>query len=364
MKKQTQIISLDLGANFLAEDNKDGKILDVSGNAIVRFVPFEDIQNILRAVNGKFVDTTNRLQLFVPLNFENNNVDNSVLNVFPAELNFFIQVVDSGKFAHCGLNFKVSENNLLVLTPKAGSKEYILQNNTIQAKPCGKGNVISADDMVVQIPADISADSLIKLAGAGISNISHLKIEVGGKQVVISLSGDLSELHRLLNSFISKKTSVKIRNNADDSLLKEFTEVFVTRSVLPSDIIGIVSIPKTAIKSNETEFAKYTGLNHFITHFPNVKTKLEIEISVNSFDSSDKLFLDNKPVSFIVSNHPEQVDRKKVSCSVDNYFIYVNKQKTILMKIGTKTFELPVNPMLTFDFTTGKSKINISKNIN
>ena len=252
----------------------------------------------------------------------------------------------------------------MYLIPKNTSKDYILQNNTIQAKPCGKSNVIAADDLVVCMPADITRDFLVNLAGDTILNFESLKFEIGEKQLVFKLKNDLSELHKLLNAFVNKKTSVKIRNSVDDALIKEFPDVFVTRSALPADVIGIVSIPKTALKSNEPDYQKYENLNHFVTHFPNAKTKLEIEISLNSFENTEKLFLVDKSLTCTISNHPSIPDWKKVSCTVDNYFFYLYEQKFISMKRGDKKYELPVKPILTYDSKTNKSKINITKNIN
>lgn len=364
MKKLTQILSLNFGANFLSEENKDGKIIDVTENQIVKFVPLNNILRVSKAVKGVFIENPNRMQLFLPLVFENNTVDSSILNNYPDELNFYIRAIDAEKFAYCGLDINGGESQLLYLTPKNSSKDYLLLNRTISAKPCSKGNVVAKDDLVVGLPADVTRDYLINIIGDNILNVEILKFEIGGNTVVFSLKNDLSELHNLLNSFVNKKTSVKIRNNADDSLIKEFPNVFVTQSELPSDIIGIVSIPKTAIISSETDYEKYDGLNHFVTHFPITKTKLEIEISVNSFENSDKLFLDTKSIPYTISNHPSMVDWKMVSCSVDNYFIYLNKKKNILLKTGNKVYELPVNPILTYDSKSNKSKINITKNIN
>ena len=364
MKKLTQIVSLNFSANFLSEENKEGKTLEAAQSQIIKFIPFDNVNRITKAVKGKILETLNRIQLFLPFIFENNSVDASVLNNYPEELNFYIQVMDSEKLAYCGLDLNKSENKLLYLTPKNSSKEYLLQNRTISANPCGRGNVIATVDIVTNVPADITWDNLLNLAGSNTQDITALKIEIGIEQIVISLQKDLSELHKLLRSFINKRVSFKIKKNADDSLLKEFTEVLVTQSVLPQNVIGIVSIPKSAIKSNATNVEKFNELNHFVAHFPNTKTRLAIEISVNSFDNSDKLYMDNKSLAFTVTNHPSLVNWKKVSCSVDNYFIYLHKQKSISMKTGNKVYELPVNPIFTYDSKANKSKINITKSIN
>lgn len=364
MKKLTKILSLNFSANFLSEENKDGSILNAFESQIIRFIPFDNILKITNSVKGVFVENLNGIQLFLPLIFENNTIDDSVLSNLPDELNFYIQTVDVEKFAYSGLSIDNKKNNLLYLTPKNTSKEYILNGKTIVAKPCGKGNVISASDMLVYISADITLDDLMNLTGNSFQNITNLKIELGNKQVIVPLKGDISELHNLLLSFINKTALLKIKNNADDSVLKEFTEVLVTKSGLPKNVIGIVSIPKNSIKSNEPDYGKYIDLNHFVTHFPGAKTKLEIEISVSSFENSDKLFIDGKSVSFTVLNHPSLVNWKKVSCSVENYFIYLFKQKNIVLKTGNKVFGLPVNPILTYDSKTSISKIYITKNIN
>lgn len=364
MKKLTQIISLDFSSNFLSEENKEGKTIDAMQNPVVRFVPFENVSQITNSVRGMISEIEGSLQLFVPFNFENNAVDSSVLNSFPGDLNFYISIADAEKFAYCGLNFNVGENQLLYLTPKNATKEYIFRNSTIQAKTCGKANVISAEDVVMHIPSDISRDKFIALAGEAVKNINTLEIEIGGKKNRFSTSGNLAGLHNLLKTFINKQVAIKIRNAADNKLVKKIDNGFVTNSSLPAHVIGIVSIPKSAIKSNEKNFAKYAGLNHFAVHFPNVKAKLEIEINISSFANSDKLFMDENPIPFTVANHSARADWKTVSCSVDNYILYLNKQKNILLKTGNKTYEMPVNPMLTFDYKTGKSKINITKNIN
>lgn len=364
MKKLTQILSLNFAANFLSEEDKDGKILNASDQRIIRYVPSAELLNVTKAVKGLFIENTNRLQLFLPLIFENNTVDSSILNSFPDELKFYICVSDAERLAYSGLNFKGVDNKLLYLTPKNTFKDYFLQNRNIQSKPCSKANVIVTDDLVVNFPVDISLDYLISLAGGNVKDFEHLKLEIGGIQLVLSLKNNLSALHNLLRTFSGKKTTVKIINNSNDNLIKEFADVFVTESVLPSGVIGIVNIPKATLKINEPDYRKYETLNHFVTHFPVIKTKLEIEINVSSFENSDKLFLDNKSVSFTISNHPLLVDWKKVSCSVDNYFIYLNKQKAVTLKTGNKNYKLPVNPILTYDNKVNKSIINITKNMN
>lgn len=364
MKKLTQILSLDFAANFLSEEDKDGKNLNVQGDRIVRFIPTDDLLQISKSVKGVFVENTNCVQLFLPLIFENNLVNGSILNNFPAELKFYISLTNAEKFAYAGLNPKSGGNKLLYLTPKNTSKDYVFQNKNIQSKPCSKGNVITNDDLVVNLPADISRDLLINLVGSDVQNLENVKFEIGGIQRVISLKSNFSELHNLLTAFTGKKTAVKVFNSANDTLIKEFTDVFVTETLLPSDVIGIVNIPKSALKINEPDYSKYDNLNHFVAHFPGIKTKLEIEISVNSFENSDKLFLDNKSISYTISNHPLLGNWKKVSCSVDNYFIYLNKQKAITLKTGNKNYKLPVNPILTYDSKVNKSIINITKNMN
>ena len=46
MKKLTQILSLDFGANYLSEENKDGKILDATEIQMVKFIPFTKLLKI------------------------------------------------------------------------------------------------------------------------------------------------------------------------------------------------------------------------------------------------------------------------------------------------------------------------------
>jgi hypothetical protein len=364
MKKLTPILNIYITANFLFEENKDGKIINTDISEIFKLIPFENLNRITKAVKGKFVPDKHQIQLFIPFNFDDNTVNASIIDHYPDELLFYIQLSDAEKFAYCGLPQKVQAGDILYLTPKDTASEYQINNYIISARPCSKGKLIAEADYILNIPADISRDQIQKILGSNISGTDDLKFVVGNKTVVLPKQKDLKLLHELLSSFINKKVSFLVKSNKDDVLIKDFSKVFITKTNLPADITGILSIPKSILKTDEKNYAAYASLNQFILHFPSLNARLNINIETKNFTASDKLFLDKESLSFTIASHPQLDKYKQVNCKVEDYSFYLYKQKHILMDSGSKKFKLPFDPILTYDVKNNSSEINITENNN
>lgn len=364
MRKLTPILNLYFTANFFSESNKDGKIIGSSTNAVCKLVPFEKITSLVNSVNGKLVYEKHQLRLLLPFDFNNNTVNNTILDKFPDEFLFYIQVLDTEKFSYSGLSQKADADTILYLTPKNTTVDYQYNNRIVSAKPCSKANVIAAADYITNITADITRDQIQSLIQPSVGNdMIDLKILIENQTVILLKKDNLTKLQAKLKALINKKVSFSIKKNSDDSLIKDFGKVLITEKTLSKNTIGILSIAKSNIVKNETNYLKYFDINQFILHFPTIKTKLSITVDVSNSVNINVLTLDDKTPTLTSASHPQLFQSKQISCTINDYIFYITKPKTIIIQTQNQKNTVPINPILNYDAKKNNSTINITTNI-
>ncbi len=362
MKKLTQILNLFNTANCIDPDNTDGKMLGLPEYGLVKIKPLKSLEKLIQSLGGITVFTNSSTQIILPIIFENNTVNVSLLDRLPEVLLFEIVATSAENIRYTGLNFN---KKILFLEPKNNSIEYTHFLKKTNLKPCGKANIIGQADAFNFIHNDINFDKLATLIEQSISlgdQLIDLKITVGVDEIIIHKHDDLKIFHEKLNLNLFKKIDISFRRNSDNSLLKNFTEVLIVPGSMDPKSIGILAFPKNLIIKNETDQKKYVDLNNYICHLPSVLAKINLVLNTNLFENGSKLFLDNTEINNpSVINHPQIANYKQVTATVNDYLMLINKQKLISIQKAQKKQVFPIEPIYSFDLNTKTANINITK---
>lgn len=361
MKKLTQILTLYYTSNFVEEGNSTGKVINFTHERIFQLIPVPSLAAKVNSLNGHIVTADHFTRLFLPFDFGISPPATPVA-LLPTQLLFYIKAVDSEKARFSGLDFN---RRILFVKPQAGTADYVFNKQTIACTPCGNGAVMAAGDLVPYMPADISlADiqSLIQKPLGNANQLLDLKVTVNATVIPITKDEDLKMLRKALYEERYKTVPVSFNKNSDNSVLKNFPQILVTGDHLPAAVIGLVSIPVSALTVNETNPVKYTDLNNFIVHFPSLQATVALTVNAPQFDNTAKLLLDGQEASGVVAiDHPQMANYKKVTGTVNNYTVYLNKSKQVTIQQGNKQSHTPVNPMNNYNPTTNTAHITITK---
>jgi hypothetical protein len=154
-----------------------------------------------------------------------------------------------------------------------------------------------------------------------------------------------------------------IKRNSDDTLLKDFGNVFIAQERPAPSVLGIITIPKASIDVTATEINAFEAANHFIVHFPAMKPTIDLVIATRSFNTStDKVMLDDVEVQSIQSaDHPEMPGYRRLTGKVNNHAVFYRQTTRVSLVSGAKRTVIPIHPVATYDPTTNTSKISIVK---
>lgn len=361
MNKLTPILKLYHTANFIAESNNDGKIIDDDKWPFLAIKLAAPIAAKIQSLQGQIAITEYFTQVFIPFNFSENPPATSI-KLLPENLVFFIHETSMELIRFSGINFN---RKILFVSPKATTEEYIFENKKINCKRCSKNNTLTNDDLVDYLSANATLDEIQRLiqkpAGTA-SKLIDLKITIGANTITINKNEDLKKFHQALQANIYKKIAISFNRNSDNSLLKNFPELLIAESKLSPDIIGIISIPTTALVLNITNPANYADLNNFIVHFPSLTSKVELTVNAPIFDNNSKLFFNKSQITNpTVINHPLINNYKQVTATINNYTAYFTKPKEVTIQNGSKKSITTVNPMNTYNPQTNIAKLSITK---
>jgi len=362
LRKLTQILKVFNTSNFIVDSNKDGKRIDAANEELIEVRPTENLAKKISAVDGNISSTNFFTQIFVPFLFENNTVDSNIMNLLPSELVFYICSGNMEKLKYSGINFN---RKILFLNPLANSAGYIFNKQTINARPCGKNNIISSADLIDHIHTEVTLRELSVLMGTTPGNTGQtldLKIIAAGETIAISKDDDMKLLHKVLQKNIFKKISLEIKRNSDDSLIRNFNEIAVLDLPKPAAIIGLLVIPKSLLTVNITDHSQYAGLNNFIIHLPALKPTVELTLNTNNFDNSSKIFFNGIEINNPgIANHPTISNFKQVTGSISNVEVFIKNGQLVEVENASKKEFYPVNVLHAYNPSTNKTGIIITK---
>lgn len=345
----------------MAEGNATGKVINFTNERMFRLIPVPALTAAISSVNGHIVTADHFTRLFLPFDF-GIGPPATPASLLPAQLLFYIQALDMEKARFSGLDFN---RRILYVKPLAGAVDYVFNKKTIACKPCGAAAVMAAGDLVPYFPADITLSGIQTLLQKPLGDATHLldlKVTVDATVIPLTKDEDLATLHKALQEVKYKTAAISFNRHSDNSLLKSFPKILVTGEPLPASMIGLVSIPVSTLTVNDTNPAKYADLNNFIVHFPSFQATVALTVNTPQFDASAKLLLDGIEVPGAAAvDHPQMPNYKKVTGTVNNYKVYLNKLKQVTIQNGAKKNHTTVNPLNNYNPTTNTATITITK---
>ncbi len=369
MIKLTQLLNIFHTSGFISNKNKDGKKIDINHEHLFRIRPSDQLANTITSLRGEIREEALSTSIFLPFNFTVdpvdpalNTVDLSLTSYLPLELIFFVHCLDQEMLRYAGLNFK---HGVLFLSADHNAATYTFHGRSFSCKPCGKASLVGTADLTETISSETTLDEISRIIGAPLgSNSRHLdlKVVVGADEFNINSDDDLRVLHHSLATKSFKQVHITFKRSSDSSLIKDFPALLVTKGALPADVIGIVRIPLASIDLTKKNHLEFAGINHFILHFPSVKAKLDLLIGIEKFDAGTKLFVDSDEIQApVIINHPDMVNYKLVSTTINNYEMILRKPKQVRIEKGASKMVIPIDPITTFDPQTKKAVVSIMK---
>ena len=362
MKKLTPILTLFHTANFWADANSTGKEIDfIKEGSLFQLLPEPSLAQRMESLGGYVVQTGHFTRLLLPFDFGITPPAQAV-DKLPAQLLFYISASDAAPVKASGLNLN---NQILFVKPTAPAADYTYNKRTISCKPCGAAAVLAAGDLVPYIPADVSLSGIHSLIQKPLGTATQpldLKVTIDATVIPVVKDEDLKAVHKALHEVRFKTAAISFNRASDNSALKSFAKMLVTPGLLPAGTIGLVSIPTAGLTVNDTNPLKYADLNNYIIHFPSFQATISLTVNTRQFDGAAKLQLDGVDVPGVVAiDHPQMPNYKKVTGTVNNYKIYLNKLDQVTIVTGAKKNHMPVNPLNTYNPATNTANITITK---
>ena len=360
MKKQTQILTLFHTANFIDENNRDGKVIDFTNRSVLELLPLPSLAQRVKALKGIIETTDFFTRIFLPLDFEQSSPAAPVA-LLPDNVSFFIRAKDTAAIKFSGLE---KGKQLFFLSPSGTKEAYVFGKSTIQCTSCSKAKKVAAGDLVDHLPATLTLDAISLLTEQPIGTENKaldLKIKLGTTEYVIEGSGDLQAVQKALRADVYNIIPVAFHRTSDNSLLKKFTKMLITEGPLPPGVVGIVSIPVEALELAESDQKKFETGNQFVVHLPSASATVSLTLNTTRFTSGSKLLFDDKEVPGpVIQNHPEMPEYKKITATVSGYVPYLTKQKKLIIQTENRKIALSVDPLNHFDPKTKTANITIT----
>jgi hypothetical protein len=361
LKKQSQILRLWHTANFWNVANNDGKNLDAATTTLLSFEPEPALAAKLKGLSGIIISDSKSLQINLPLVFENNLVNSSIMAQLPVKLVFYVNAINSELLLYTGLGISAKKvfaqaNNI--------SGNYLSQNLSFSAKTLGQANTISEADLSDTL-SNFSLTGIEKLIGKSIStNTQSIDIKAISGANTFDLGNKIQQLAfvNFLKSKHFEQIPLAFRRQSDNSLLKDFPKLLILPENSPKNCIGIVIIPKASLVLTDTNQANYQNINHFMLHLPAIKYKLELSLATNGFENGSKFFYDTTEFNPTVANHPSMAGYKLLTLSQGNIDLFVEGKRLSIQK-AQKRINMDIDPIKTLNISTKTSKISILKTV-
>jgi hypothetical protein len=362
LKKLTQILRLWHTANFWAETNKDGKMLDFGGRQSLTFVPCPSLALRLNALNASLLTSSQGLQILLPVAFENNLVNASYTAHLPENLYFYVLANDALLLQYTGLDFGTKKLYAAASNTNAAYSQGLMQ---ISAKILGKSAAVTDQDLC-QVLSNYSLSGIEKLFAAKASTTQStidLKANLLAKDYNLAIATEYQAFVKVLLQNQFRKVTLSLHRQSNNTLLKTIIDLLILPETQPNACIGIVAIPKAALLLNENNQANYQNINHFMLHLPTAKIKLELSLSTNAFENGSKLLLDGLELNATSGNHPSLAGYKILTHTINNYNLYHQAAKRLCIQKANSKIIIDINPINTLNMSTKTSKISLIKTI-
>ena len=339
MLKSVPILKLFHSFNFLREDNSDGKVVDLSGEDIIRLRPIPSVENQIREIRGNILLNEYGTQVHVPMDFSSAPPTSSI-NLLSGDLVFEIQVTNMNTFSLTGLNFAKGR---LMLASGNPSKDYTINKRKVSCIPYGKSAIVTENDLFEFIPTNISLDQIQRLIKKPLGTADQpldLKAKIDSEEIPITNDEGLRKLHLALKAKLFKTVPVTFSRNSNNSLLRGIPAALISEP-LSVHAIGYVIIPVASLILNQNNPDAYKDINNFIIHFPVVRSNIDFTYNTKEFPNNTFLYFNDDLLNTSVSNHPQMPDYKQVKASVLNYPCFYTRKNVSLSRMEISPNLLP-----------------------